>query len=198
MFNPDRALKDHIFDILKNDGMSISALSRELESRGINLHRLILTGYLRALTEYNYLKEKEVPPAKVYIPVKGRDKDVYEVVGDFSRDMVGVDADLLILFTLNRLFHRPVFFEEMRKAGIRDMLPGTQVNYEERQEAKKLLQKAGIKIQDMNLAYYYDDPAMLPRFEELLAAILCNNLGFSNLIRETKQTRLDLLSHQKH
>lgn len=198
MFNPDRALKDHIFDILKNDGMSISALSRELESRGINLHRLILTGYLRALTEYNYLKEKEVPPAKVYIPVKGRDKDVYEVVGDFSRDMIGVDADLLILFTLNRLFHRPVFFEELRKAGIRDMLPGTQVNYEERQEAKKLLQKAGIKIQDMNLAYYYDDPAMLPRFEELLAAILCNNLGFSNLIRETKQTRLDLLSHQKH
>ena len=198
MFNPDRALKDHIFDILKNDGMSISALSRELELRGINLHRLILTGYLRALTEYNYLKEKEVPPAKVYIPVKGRDKDVYEVVGDFSRDMVGVDADLLILFTLNRLFHRPVFFEEMRKAGIRDMLPGTQVNYEERQEAKKLLQKAGIKIQDMNLAYYYDDPAMLPRFEELLSAILCNNLGFSNLIRETKQTRLDLLSHQKH
>jgi hypothetical protein len=94
MFNPDRALKDHIFDILKNDGMSISALSRELETRGIVLHRLILTGYLRALTDYNYLKEKMVPPAKVYVPVKGRDKDIYEVVGDFSRSLGGPDVDL--------------------------------------------------------------------------------------------------------
>jgi hypothetical protein len=31
----------------------------------------------------------------------------------------------------------------MRRAGIRDMPPGTQINFEEKQETKRLLQKAG-------------------------------------------------------
>jgi hypothetical protein len=192
MFNPDRALKDHIFDILKNDGKSISALSRELEERGVLLHRLILTGYLRALTDNNYLKEKDVPPAKVYIPIKGKDKDVYEIIGDGARKMTsGPDSDMLTLYTLYRLFHRPIFFEELRKAGVRDMPPAMQVSNEERQDVKKFLQRAGIKLLDVNLAYVHDDPALLPKFEELLSSILCDLLGFSNLIRETKQTKLD-------
>lgn len=199
MFNPDRALKDHIFDILKNDGKSISALSKELGERGINLHRLILTGYLRALTDNNYLKEKDVPPSKVYILGKGKDKDVYEIVGDGARKISsGPDADLLILYTLYRLFHRPIFFEELRRAGVRDMPPVMQVSNEEKQDVKKFLQRAGIKILDVNLAYVHDDPNLSSKFEDLLSAILCNLLGFSNLIRETKQTKLDFSVGEKH
>ncbi|MDW5563713.1 MAG: hypothetical protein SA339_10845 [Methanomassiliicoccus sp.] len=192
MFNPDKALKDNIFDILNNDGKSISALSRDLEGRGISIHRLILTGYLRALTDYNYLKEKEVPPAKVYVPVKGKEKDIYEVVGEFSRRLEnGPDADLLILYSLNRLFRRPVFFEELRKAGLRDMPSAKQVGIEERQEAKKFIQKARLKVSDMNLIYYHDDPALASKYEELLSMILCDLLSFSSLVRDTKQTKLD-------
>jgi hypothetical protein len=199
MFNPDRALKDHIFDILKNDGKSISALSKELGERGINLHRLILTGYLRALTDNNYLKEKDVPPSKVYILGKGKDKDVYEIVGDGARKISsGPDADLLILYTLYRLFHRPIFFEELRRAGVRDMPPVMQVSNEEKQDVKKFLQRAGIKILDVNLAYVHDDPNLSSKFEDLLSAILCDLLGFSNLIRETKQTKLDFSVGEKH
>lgn len=193
MFNPDKALRDNIFDILKNDGKSISALSRELEERGIKIHRLILTGYLRALTDYNMLKEKEVPPAKVYIPVKGKEKDIYEVVGECSRHIsTGADADLLALFSLNRLFRRPVFFEELRKAGVRDMPVTKQVNVDERQEARKFLMRAGIKVTDVNLAYYHDDPEIVPKFEELLTTALSDLLPFANLVRDSKQTKLEL------
>lgn len=191
MTDPDKALKEDIFDILKNDGKSISALSRDLEERGINIHRLILTGYLRALTDYNYLREKEVPPAKVYVPVKGKEKDIYEMVGEFSRKLeTGPDADLLILYSLNRLFKRPVFFEELRKAGVRDMPSNKQVGIE-RQEAKKFIQRAGLKVNDLNLVYRHDDPAMASRYEDLLSMVLCDLMSFSRLVRDTKQTKLD-------
>ena len=193
MFNPDKALKDNIFDILKNDGKSISALSRDLEERGISIHRLILTGYLRALTDCNYLREKEVPPAKVYVPVKGKDKDVYEVIGEFCRKLEnGQDADLLILFSLNRLFRRPVFFEELRRAVVRDMPSSKQVGVQERQEAKRFIQRAGIKVTDINLVYLHEDQSLVPRFEELLSMMLSDLLSFSSLVRDTKQTKLDL------
>ncbi len=192
MADPDKVLKEEIFDILKSDGKSISALSRDLEERGINIHRLILTGYLRALTDYNYLKEKEVPPAKVYVSVKGKEKDIYEMVGEFSRRLEsGPDADLLILYSLNRLFRRPVFFEELRKAGVRDMPSTRQVDIEERQEAKKFIQRAGLKVGDLNLAYRNDDPEMVSRYEDLLSMILCDLMSFSRLVRDTKQTKLD-------
>lgn len=192
MADPDKVLKEEIFDILKSDGKSISALSRDLEERGINIHRLILTGYLRALTDYNYLKEKEVPPAKVYVSVKGKEKDIYEMVGESSRRLEsGPDADLLILYSLNRLFRRPVFFEELRKAGVRDMPSTRQVDIEERQEAKKFIQRAGLKVGDLNLAYRNDDPEMVSRYEDLLSMILCDLMSFSRLVRDTKQTKLD-------
>jgi hypothetical protein len=193
MFNPDKALKEIIFDILKNDGKSISALSRELEERGISIHRLILTGYLRALTDYNYLKEKEVPPAKVYVPVKGREKDVYEVVGDCSRKLsTGVDADLLVLFTLVNLFHRPIFFEELKRAGVRDAPPAKQATNNERLESRRVLMRTGMKVPDSSIAYVHDDPALEQKHEELLGMMVCELLGCSNLIRETTQTRLAL------
>jgi hypothetical protein len=192
MFNPDKALKENIFDILKNDGKSISALSRDLEERGISIHRLILTGYLRALTDYNYLKEKEVPPAKVYVPVKGKEKDIYELVGESARKIAsGPDADLLVLFCLCRLFRRPVFFEELRKAGVRDMPSSKQVGIPERQEAKKFIQRAGLKVADINLLYRHDDPALVPQHEEILSLVLCDLMSFSSLVRDTKQTKLD-------
>ncbi|HRR67139.1 MAG TPA: hypothetical protein P5063_05780, partial [Methanomassiliicoccales archaeon] len=70
MFHPDRDLKQTIISMLSEEGRSISYLSKELKKQGFDMHRLILTGYLRALSDLNILKEKEVPPAKVYTAVK--------------------------------------------------------------------------------------------------------------------------------
>jgi hypothetical protein len=97
----------------------------------------------------------------VYVPVKGKEKDVYEVVGECSRRMSsGSDADLLVLFTLCRLFRRPIFFEELKRAGVRDLPSAKQAGSEERQEVKKFLQKAGMKLVDGNMAYTHEDPAL--------------------------------------
>lgn len=63
---------------------------------------------------------------------------------------------------------------------------------------KKFLQRAGIKILDVNLAYVHDDPGLSSKFEDLLSSILCDLLGFSNLIRETKQTKLDFGVGERH
>ena len=70
MYNPDKEFDRIIIECLGKDGKSISALSKDLESRGIKMHRLIITGYLRAMTDLGYLKEREIPPSKIYQPIK--------------------------------------------------------------------------------------------------------------------------------
>ena len=70
MYNPDKEFARIIIDCLGKDGKSISALSKDLEDRGIKMHRLIITGYLRALTDQGVLREREIPPSKIYQPIK--------------------------------------------------------------------------------------------------------------------------------
>ena len=82
MFHPDRDLKQVIITTLSEEGRSISYLSRELKKQGFDMHRLTLTGYLRAMTDLNILKEKDVPPAKIYTPVKGKERDIYLKVAE--------------------------------------------------------------------------------------------------------------------
>lgn len=55
-----------ILELLADKQLSISGLTRELKAGGVDEHRLILTGYLRALRDLNILQEIEVPPSKIY------------------------------------------------------------------------------------------------------------------------------------
>ncbi len=60
-----------LLELLEGRRLSISGLSRELKARGIDEHRLVLTGYLRALRDLKILEEIEVPPSKIYaLPAK--------------------------------------------------------------------------------------------------------------------------------
>ncbi|WP_019176930.1 hypothetical protein [Methanomassiliicoccus luminyensis] len=190
MFHPERDLREIIYEILKADGKSISALSRDLEAQGISIHRLILTGYLRALTDLNILKEKDVPPAKVYVPARPKEKDVYEIIGDGSRKVAGgTEADKLALYALGKLFRRPIFIDELRRAGVRDPV-GRQASPEERADAKKTLQKSGMKVPDSSPAFVAEDNGAPGKFEDLLSATIIELLDVSFLVRETKQTKL--------
>jgi len=54
-------LNSKLLELLEGRQLSISGLSRELKARGIEEHRLVLTGYLRALRDLNILEENEVP-----------------------------------------------------------------------------------------------------------------------------------------
>ena len=82
LINPDVNIKAEtmaeklnfkVMELLDGKQLSISGLSRELKAEGIEEHRLVLTGYLRALRDLELLEETEVPPSKIYsLPEKGR------------------------------------------------------------------------------------------------------------------------------
>lgn len=191
MFNPDKRMRDMIFEILRTEGMSISALSRAMEEQGVSIHRLILTGYLRALTDLNELKEKEVPPAKIYIPAKAKEKDIYELVGEHARLIAsGKDADQLIVYALNRLFKRPVFFEELKHAGVENPTAFRQAEGDERSEAMRILRRLKWKVPETSPAFVADPPEDPTLLENLLCNILCERLDYAALVSESKQTKL--------
>jgi hypothetical protein len=190
MFHPERDLRIVILDLVKENGKSISAISRELKSRGFDLHRLILTGYLRAMTDLNVLREREVPPSKIYMLVKGKERNIYEMIGSKAREMFGEErSDAVILFTLNMLFRRPVFLDELTKAGTKTPV-GREATKEERQEAKQALTKSGYRIPDSSKAYVSEEESFREDYLELLARILLEAYDASVLVKETKQTRL--------
>jgi hypothetical protein len=190
MFHPERDLRAVILDLVKENGKSISAISRELKSRGFDLHRLILTGYLRAMTDLNVLREREVPPSKIYMLVKGKERNIYEMIGSKAREMFGEErSDAVILFALNMLFRRPVFLDELTKAGTKTPV-GREATKEERQEAKQALTKSGYRIPDSSKAYVSEEESFREDYLELLARILLEAYDASVLVKETKQTRL--------
>lgn len=56
-----------ITDILKEGELSISALTRKLEvQRGSKLHRLEVTGCLKAMASLGLLDSKRIPPSLVF------------------------------------------------------------------------------------------------------------------------------------
>jgi len=193
MFHPERNLRAVILELLSEDGKSISALSRELGERGYDIHRLILTGYLRAMADLNALKEKDVPPAKIYVAVRGKEKDIYERVGEESRSMLGEGerSDALALFTLVKLFHRPLFQDEIARTGVRS-IQGRGATKEERQEAKSVLVKSGFKVPDSSKAFTIERPDLEKDYVEMISRLVCSAYDVSQLVKETKQTRLTL------
>jgi hypothetical protein len=132
-----------LLELLEGRQLSISGLSRELKAGGIDEHRLILTGYLRALRDLNILAEIEVPPSKIYSlpekveeylpektedlsPEKGKERkhsegDSEDIYSIFRTQLLKIDLDLRIpvgVYVVSRLFERPCFRKELKLMGI--------------------------------------------------------------------------------
>lgn len=191
MFHPERDLKQIIIAMLTDEGRSISYLSRELKKQGFDMHRLTLTGYLRALSDMNVLKEKDVPPAKIYTPVKGKERDIYLKIAEHARFVALDKYPELTLYTLFKLFKRPIFKEELERAGIFQFSPGIQAREDEIADARKFMQKTGFKIPTSSKAYVPLNEDLEPLFQNLVMQILVSDLECSYLVKETKQTKLD-------
>lgn len=192
MFHPDRDLKQIIISMLSDDGRSISYLSRELKKQGFDMHRLTLTGYLRALSDLNVLKEKDVPPAKIYTPVKGKERDIYLKVAEQSKILAPDKYADLTLYALNKLFKRPIFKEELERAGVFEFSPGVLAREDEIADARKFMQKTGFKIPTSSRAYVPASEELENAFQNLLVQMLVNDSECSYLVKETKQVKLDL------
>ncbi|MHC1709533.1 MAG: hypothetical protein AB9819_03900 [Methanomassiliicoccales archaeon] len=192
MFHPDRDLKQIIISMLSEDGRSISYLSRELKKQGFDMHRLTLTGYLRALSDMNVLKEKDVPPAKIYTPVKGKERDIYLRVAEQSKILALDKYPELTLYSLYKLFKRPIFKEELERAGVFEFSPGVQAREDEIADARKFMQKTGFKIPTSSKAYVPMNDDLEVMFQNLLVQMLVSDSECSYLVRETKQAKLEL------
>lgn len=158
VFEDRTRLKDLIVRILKEDKTaSISGMQKRLTRHGENLHRLIVTGYLRAMHDLGWLEERDLPPSKVYSLKAGeKQHDLYDAAGravvarDLSR---GAEARVLVA-VLARLFHRPIFKEELKAAAIDALgLTEWEVETKDRQSARQRLVQAGFELPHNNPAY---------------------------------------------
>lgn len=193
MFHPDRDFRFIVLDSLTDEGKSISALHKDLNGRGYKINRLLLTGYLRALTDLKVVKEKSVPPAKIYIPMRGKERDFYAIIGDKSRQMYPGDrASSVILYSLNRMTKRAIFVEELSRAGVEGNIPGRLANPEEKLDAKRVMVRSGFKIPDSSRAYLIDGDELEKEFLMLLEAVFIDNYDIAYLVKETKQTKFSL------
>ena len=104
--------------IMANKQMSISSIARELKKNGYDQHRLILTGYLRALHELGHMEEIDIPPSKVYIFKAGMKRDIYTILKEHLKDIDITERLEIAVFILSSLFHRPCFKYELELLGI--------------------------------------------------------------------------------
>ena len=213
----EEKLNFKLLELLEGRRLSISGLSRELKARGIDEHRLILTGYLRALRDLKILEEIEVPPSKIYaLPEKATQtlseksnesrapelSDPEEVYSILRAQLLKINLDFRIpvgVYVVSRLFERPCFRRELKLIGI------TQKHLEQ------YLEKPGIvcEAQDTHLkkarAYITkieippDDPAYEMRenreevtrlANEVFAGMIKHRIDLDGLVAKSKQTTL--------
>ncbi|MDQ1371544.1 MAG: hypothetical protein QG582_458 [Candidatus Thermoplasmatota archaeon] len=191
MFSPEKDLRDLVIEVLKKDPASISGLSRELAGRGVKMHRLELTGYLKALADLDILKEKEIKPSKVFSVSGTRDRSLYEMVGDRVNAMPGTSTEraTIAAYCLQRLFKRAVFDMEVRRCGVDGIAEGRKATPEERAEAKSILTRMGYKVPNSDIPTVVESE-LEPLFVRVLADIVVDRFGLRSHAKETVQMKL--------
>jgi len=192
MFELDKELRTLILQNLPEDGMSISALSRLLSEKGVKLHRLELSGYLKALSDVGVLRERDIKPSKVFSPSQLKKKDVYTCLGDLVRKEED-DEDKqasVALFILGRLFRRAIFEKELRMCGLRGTPASKRATDKERADAAALMVKAGIKISASDAAIV-STGNYLQASNKVIPDLLIDLAGLRAFVAETKQKTLE-------
>ena len=190
-FGPERNLKDLVVSYLRREDRSISALTTQLRKDGYKFHRLFVTGYLKALADAGLLREREIPPAKVYSTSAHRQRNLYEAIGDKCR---AVDTDeraqaRLAIAVLHKLFRRPIFFRELKEAGFEITPEAVLAAKEEKDEALRAFRKQGVQIPANEPAYYVEDRKNEVR-DAIIGELLTEQYGLKDLMLGTRQTRL--------
>lgn len=191
MFVPERNLKDLIVSCLRAQERSISALTKQLEQDGYGFHRLFVTGYLKALADVGILRERQIPPAKVYSASSHRDRNLYELVGEQCR-LASPDERVqtrLGVAVLQRLFRRPIFLRELRECGFAGAIDAPGAPRDEREEARRAMLKLGVPVPTNEPAYLVEDRRNDVR-DAIISDLLVGRFALASLVLETKQTKL--------
>lgn len=195
-------LNEKINDVLADRQLSISAITRELKEKGFVEHRLVLTGYLRALRDLKKLQEIEVPPSKVYKRLDYQEKstDFYSIIGDQIKNL---DMEIrlpLAICIVSKLFKRPVFREELLHLGINSkniancLESSTCMVTVSRDENLKLyrseITRIPIPANDPAYEIKAEDVKLISMANIVLLETIKDLVDISGLIPKTKQTKL--------
>ncbi len=191
MFVPERNLKDLVVSYIRDQERSISSLTKQLKVDGYSFHRLFVTGYLKALADIGMLREKDIPPAKVYTTSAHREANLYEKVGSLCREAAREEPDQvrLAICVLQKLFHRPIFLREVRECGFPGATDAPQAPRDERDEARRGLVKLGLQLPTNEPAYLVQERRNEMR-DEILCDLIVDRFGMGSLVLETKQMKL--------
>lgn len=188
----EKNLTEIILDIIKIDPKSISGITRDINAGGYKYHKLVVTGYLKALEDLGYVRERDLPPSKVYYKSIPHKKDIYESIGDKVSDMdlTKKNQILVAIYILGRLFHRPIFRQELTRCGLTGDIEATMVEPDEAAEARKIILKAGFQIPRKEPAYEakYD---LEDKFQQIVIEIFIEQFGIRKLIFEGTQSKLE-------
>ncbi|MCJ7561545.1 MAG: hypothetical protein MUO84_00865 [Thermoplasmata archaeon] len=191
MFSPEKDMKEMVLEILKKDPASISGICRELGTKGIKLHRLELTGYLKALADMNILKARDIKPAKVFSISSTREKNIYELIGEAASMNAGTATGraTLAAYCLQRLFKRAVFDMEVRRCNLDGVVEGRKATPEERADAKLVLTRMGYKVPNSDVPTIVE-AGLDEEFMKVLAEIVAERFNLRSHMKETVQTKL--------
>ncbi len=136
-----------ILNEINGEEKSITGIQKSLEEKGINMHRLVLTGYLNAMVELGILREREIKPARIFSFVGHSKHDIYSIVGSNMKRLDETNAGYNSLLVLHYLFERPIFTRELEKCNV--AIPVKAIRYVDsryRLDYIKKLGEADVKI----------------------------------------------------
>ncbi|MFZ2411731.1 MAG: hypothetical protein WAW23_09195 [Candidatus Methanoperedens sp.] len=182
---------DTLTGILANKQMSISSIARELKKNGHDHHRLILTGYLRALHDMGYLEETDIPPSIVYTFKNSPKRDIYTIVKDHLKEFDISDRLEIAVFILSSLFHRPCFKYELGLLGIEARKTSTVKESKDPRLKEYRAAAARIKIPGDDPAFEVSDGGdLVQRGNEVLIGIINELIDLDGLKAKYQQTKL--------
>ncbi|MCS3924175.1 hypothetical protein [Methanosalsum natronophilum] len=194
-----------INEILKHKSLSISGITRELRSRGCAEHRLVLTGYLRALKDLNKIEESDIPPAKVYTRKEDINKQDVNIFSLLSLNLKQVEYEKrwpIAVYILSNLFKRPVFKQELKLVGINITNPKidfkTNEFYIKESDDTNLkkyrdeITKISIPSNDEAYEIMYLSELLVQACNIIMAEMIKDVVEINGLIPKTQQTKLDL------
>jgi hypothetical protein len=191
MFSPEKDMKEIIIEVLRKDSASISGISRELGAKGIKMHRLELTGYLKAMASMGILREKDFKPSKVFSISPVGQKSFHELVGDACASTVSTPDEraTLAAYCLQKLFRRAIFDMEVRRCGLDGAIAGRKASQEERSEAKAVLVRQGYKVPNSDIPTVVESD-LEDDFNRVIIHILVERFDLVPYVKETTQKKL--------
>lgn len=112
-------LREPLFLVLRNGQMSISALYTQINEKGIRVTRQYLSGYLKALFDFGFLKRTSIKPAIVYSVAPDRSSDLYNSVGLCAKSLSSEEPGNVALIILHTILKRPVYLPEIDRCQVR-------------------------------------------------------------------------------